>query len=95
MIACHHGDNGGYLQVGTIRATLLVQDTYFNITADTIEAIVLGDPYRVHPRVDLRAGDAPKLLRPEVIDAEYGVADARALVDASAAGRDVFRDDLD
>ena len=95
VVVCQQGDDGGYLDVGTLRAQLVIQSTHFNVTADAIEGFVLGDRSRVRPRVDLSADEAVKLLRPSFIDREYGTPDVRKLIDAMGSGEDVFRDDLD
>jgi hypothetical protein len=95
VVACQMGDDGGYLAVETLRATLVIQDTYFNVSAREIDGFVLGDRSRVKPRVDLDGHEAAKLLRPSFIDRESGAADVRKVIDGMASGEDVFRDDLD
>jgi hypothetical protein len=94
VVACDHGDDGGYLEVGTLRAALVCQSTYFNVHAGTIDAFVLGDHDYVDPRVDRRPDEAAQILRVELIN-EDGEAIVRALIAAMAAGTEVFRDDLD
>ena len=93
-VVCQEGDDGGYLDVGTLRAQLVIQTSYFNVTADRIDGFVMGDSSRVKPRVDLPSDEAVKVLRLSFIDPECGEPDVRKLIDAMSSGEDVFRDDL-
>jgi hypothetical protein len=87
VIVCSHGDDGGTLWAGAIRAQVLAYSLYFpRPDANPLDAFCIGDVYGER---SFSPGRANEVFVADVLD--EGGFDESALADALRAGKPVLR----